>query len=75
MGVELKEAVLLDAKDEVVTHEPVTFGWIDLDPVYNSPPKGNLKANWSAPEFKEFPSIEEGFITKSLNTFSLIGLL
>ena len=61
--LEENEHELLVGNELVTTHEPVTFGWTEIEPVYNSPPSGNLKINSFGEEFKVFPSIEEGFIT------------
>ena len=50
---------LLSKGNELVgSQDPVILGWIEMDPVYNSPPKDALKANSSGPLFNEFPLIE-----------------
>ena len=53
---------ILPENEAVVSQEPVTFGWIERDPVYNSPPKAALKANLSGAVLNPPFLIESGFI-------------
>ena len=44
---ELVLKILLEAKEDVATQDPVTFGWTEIEAVYNSPPKVALNAKFS----------------------------
>ena len=57
-GVTLKLKLLLEANEEVATQEPVTLGWIEIEPVYNSPPKAALNAKVSGVVFTPLPSVD-----------------
>ena len=69
-GVTLKLNPLFEANEEVATQDPVILGWIEIELVYNSPPKEALNANWSGAPFKPLPPIELGSITKASNDSS-----
>ena len=58
----LNEKLLSKLNEPVVSQDPVILGWIEIDPVYNSPPKGALKISSLGVEFNEFPCVEWGFI-------------
>ena len=49
--------------NEPTIFEPLTLGWIDTLPEYNSLPKAALKASWSWDVPTPFPSNDWGFIT------------